>query len=157
MKLENLKIAIVCDWLTNFAGAERVIFKLHKMFPKAPIYTSVYNEEKMPEFADAAIFTSFLQKFPKAKEKHQWYLPFYPLVFEQFDLSNYLERHSPGGAKIHQMRQFMAITNLKLTNLEEENKVDLSFQDYKQYFPERFKEIISEVLLKAVNEYDYKI
>ncbi|MFC1810903.1 glycosyltransferase [Patescibacteria group bacterium] len=89
MKLENLKIAIVCDWLTNFAGAERVILKLHKMFPKAQIYTSVYNEEKMPEFADAAIFTSFLQKFPKAKEKHQWYLPFYPLAFEQFDLSNF--------------------------------------------------------------------
>lgn len=89
MKLENLKIAIVCDWLTNFAGAERVILKLHKMFPNAPIYTSVYNEEKMPEFADSAIFTSFLQKFPKAKVKHQWYLPFYPIAFEQFDLSNY--------------------------------------------------------------------
>ncbi len=89
MKLSNLKIAIVCDWLTNFAGAERVILKLHKMFPNAPIYTSVYNAEKMPEFKDALIFTSFLQKYPKANEKHQWYLPFYPLAFEQFDLSSY--------------------------------------------------------------------
>ena len=89
MKVEQLKIAIVCDWLTNFAGAERVILKLHKMFPNAPIYTSIYNEEKMKEFGDAAIFTSFIQKFPKAKDKHQWYLPFYPLAFEQFDLSSY--------------------------------------------------------------------
>lgn len=89
MKFSNLKIAIVCDWLTNFAGAERVILKLHKMFPNAPIYTSVYNAEKMPEFKDALIYTSFLQNYPKAKEKHQWYLPFYPLAFEQFDLSAY--------------------------------------------------------------------
>jgi len=89
MKLENLKIAIVCDWLTNFAGAERVILKLHEMFPNASIYTSVYNAEKMPEFKDAVIHTSFIQNLPKAKEKHQWYLPFYPYAFEQFDLSAY--------------------------------------------------------------------
>ncbi len=89
MKLENLKIAIVCDWLTNFAGAERVILKLHRMFPNAPIYTSVFNQKKMPEFLDATIITSFLQKYPKAKTKHQWFLPFYPLAFEEFDLSNF--------------------------------------------------------------------
>lgn len=89
MKLENLKIAIVCDWLTNFAGAERVILKLHKMFPNAPIYTSIYNHEKMKDFHDAAITTSFIQNFPKAKEKHQWYLPFYPIAFEQFDLGSF--------------------------------------------------------------------
>jgi glycosyltransferase involved in cell wall biosynthesis len=89
MKIENAKVAIVCDWLTNFAGAERVILKLHKMFPNAPIYTSVFNAKKMPMFKNAVIYTSFLQNFPKAKEKHQWYLKFYPLVFEQFDLSAY--------------------------------------------------------------------
>ena len=45
MDLKNAKIAIVCDWLTNFAGAERVIYKLHQMFPDAPIYTSTFNAE----------------------------------------------------------------------------------------------------------------
>ena len=89
MDLNKLRIAIVCDWLTNFAGAERVILKLHKMFPNAPIYTSVFNKEKMHGFENAVIHTSFLQKFPKAKVKHQWYLPFYPLAFEQMDLSKY--------------------------------------------------------------------
>jgi glycosyltransferase involved in cell wall biosynthesis len=89
MQLKDAKIAIVCDWLTNFAGAERVILKLHKMFPYAPIYTSTFNAKKMEAFSDARIHTSFLQKFPKAKVKHQWYLTFYPLAFEQFDLSNY--------------------------------------------------------------------
>lgn len=89
MDLNKLRIAIVCDWLTNFAGAERVILKLHKMFPKAPIYTSIYNSKKMHGFENANIRTSFLQKMPRAKNKHQWYLPFYPLVFEKMDLSKY--------------------------------------------------------------------
>ena len=89
MDFKNLKVAIVCDWLTNFAGAEKVIYKLHQMFPHAPIYTSVFNAKKMKGFENAVVHTSFIQKFPKAKEKHQWYLKFYPLAFESFDLSQY--------------------------------------------------------------------
>lgn len=89
MKLKDANIAIVCDWLTNFAGAERVILKLHQMFPSAPIYTSTFNEEKMEPFRRALIHKSFIQKLPKAKEKHQWYLKLYPIAFEQFDLSGY--------------------------------------------------------------------
>jgi glycosyltransferase involved in cell wall biosynthesis len=89
MQLNEAKIAIVCDWLTNFAGAERVIYKLHRMFPDAPIYTSTFNAEKMKAFKNALIYTSFIQKLPKAKDKHQWYLKLYPIAFEQFDLSNY--------------------------------------------------------------------
>lgn len=89
MLLKDAKIAIVADWLTNFAGAERVILKLHKMFPNAPIYTSVFNAEKMTPFMDAIIYTSFIQNLPKAKTRHQLYLKLYPLAFEQFDLSKY--------------------------------------------------------------------
>jgi glycosyltransferase involved in cell wall biosynthesis len=89
MFLKDAKIAIVADWLTNFAGAERVILKLHKMFPNAPIYTSVFNAKKMMPFMDAVIHTSFIQKLPRAKEKHQPYLKLFPLAFEQFDLSQY--------------------------------------------------------------------
>jgi len=87
--VKKLKVAIVCDWLTNFAGAERVIYKMHQMFPNAPIYTSIFNSRKMEAFKDAIVHTSFVQHFPKAKDKHQWYLGFYPLAFEQFDLSGY--------------------------------------------------------------------
>lgn len=89
MSLKNLKIAIVCDWLTNFGGAERVILALHQLFPGAPIYTAIYNSEKMPGFENADIRTSYLQHFPFAKKKHQLYLPLYPHVFESFDLGEY--------------------------------------------------------------------
>jgi len=86
---KKLKIAIVCDWLTNFGGAEKVILALHHLFPQAPIYTSVYNKDKMPGFENAEIHTSYLQNFPWAKKKHQLYLPFYPGVFEQFNLDGF--------------------------------------------------------------------
>lgn len=56
MALKQLKIALVCDWL-NSGGAEKVILALHQLFPKAPIYTSIYNPERMPGFEKAIVHT----------------------------------------------------------------------------------------------------
>lgn len=89
MLLKKLKIAIVCDWLTNSGGAEKIILELHRLFPDAPIYTSVYNPRRVKGFENARIHTSYLQHFPFAKKRHQFYLSFYPHVFEQFDLDDY--------------------------------------------------------------------
>jgi glycosyltransferase involved in cell wall biosynthesis len=87
--LSTLKIAIVCDWLTNQGGAEHVVWTMHEMFPSAPIYTSIYNKEKLPQFKDADVRTSFLQKRPFAKTHHQWFLNAMPRAFEEFDLKEY--------------------------------------------------------------------
>ena len=32
-----MKVAIVCDWLTNIGGAEKVLLAIHELYPKAPI------------------------------------------------------------------------------------------------------------------------
>lgn len=87
--LRNLKVAIVADWLTNIGGAEKVIYEIHKLFPQAPIYTSIFNPQKAALFSGMDIRTSFIQKLPGAQNKHQWYLPLFPYAFEQFDLSAY--------------------------------------------------------------------
>jgi glycosyltransferase involved in cell wall biosynthesis len=89
MSIKHLNIAIVCDWLTNFGGAEKVILALHQLFPKAPIYTTVYNPQRMHGFENAVIHTSYLQHMPWAKDRHQLYLGLMPQVFEQFDLNGY--------------------------------------------------------------------
>jgi len=83
------KIALVCDWLTNWGGAERCFMAFHEIWPEAPIYTLIYNEKKMPEFKDAKIITSPLQKNPLAKRKWQFFLNHMPYEIEQFNLSNY--------------------------------------------------------------------
>lgn len=48
------KIAIVHDFLTRWGGAESVLFAMHKIFPDAPIYTLMYNEEKMESYFSSA-------------------------------------------------------------------------------------------------------
>jgi len=68
----NLKVAIVCDWLTNMGGAERVVLQLHKMFPEAPIYTSSYAPDKMPLFKGADIRTGLIQKLPFSHKHQLW-------------------------------------------------------------------------------------
>lgn len=88
MSLQNLKIAIVCDWLTTLGGAERIIQGLHRLFPDAPIYTALFDKN-IPGFEHARIIPSFLQKIPFARKHHQWFLSLMPIAFEQFDLSDF--------------------------------------------------------------------
>jgi len=85
-----MKIAIVHDYLNQFGGAERVVAALHELFPQAPIFTSIYDEKKMPEvFRKMDIRPSFMQKLPFVFSFFKYYLPFYPLAFESFDLCPY--------------------------------------------------------------------
>ncbi len=37
-----MKIALVHDYLKEYGGAERVLEALHEIWPKAPIYTTVF-------------------------------------------------------------------------------------------------------------------
>ena len=45
--LKDLKIAIVCDSLDQYGGAEKVVWAIHETFPDAPIFTSIYDEKRM--------------------------------------------------------------------------------------------------------------
>ena len=85
-----MKIALVHDWLTALAGAEKVLEAIYELYP-SPIYTLIKDEEKLKGsiFEEADIRTSFIQKLPKAIDKYRNYLLLFPLAIEQFDLSNY--------------------------------------------------------------------
>ena len=86
-----LKVALVHDFLLYQGGAERVLKVISEMYPEAPIYTLLYDKEKMSaEWGKKDIRPSYLQKFPKFLKKHyQWLLPFYPVIPETFDLREY--------------------------------------------------------------------
>lgn len=85
-----MKVAIVHDWLTIYGGSESIVRILHDIFPEAPIYTTVYDRNNMPDdFKEMDIRPSFLQHYPFAKKKYTTYLPFMPRAFESFDMSEY--------------------------------------------------------------------
>ncbi len=85
-----MNIAIVHDWLNQMGGAEGVLEVLMDMYPGAPLYTSIYWREGMPDaYKQWDIRTSFLDRWPLIKRKHQVFLPFYPLAFERFDFAGY--------------------------------------------------------------------
>ena len=85
-----MKIAIVHDFLNQYGGAERVIEALHVVYPDAPIYTSIYLSDNLPEsFKKMDIRTSFMQKLPFLKKHFKKYLPLYPMAFESFNLKEY--------------------------------------------------------------------
>lgn len=84
------KVALVHDYLTQYGGAERVLSELCLMFPDAPIYTILYDEEKTEKaFADRVIRASFLQKLPYSTSVYRTVAFLMPFLVEQFDLSDY--------------------------------------------------------------------
>ncbi len=85
-----MRVALVHDYLNQYGGAERVLEAFCQIFPKAPIYTLLYDKEKTGlAFEGRRIKTSFLQKVPLVKSHHRPFLMLMPLAIEQFDLSQY--------------------------------------------------------------------
>ena len=83
------KIALVHHWLVSPGGAEKVLLELHHMYPEAPIYTTAYIPAKFPEFAQADIRTSFLNRIPLLRYKHQLFPAFLGTPFKLFDMDDY--------------------------------------------------------------------
>ena len=89
--MKQPKVAIVTDWLTNMGGGELVVLEAHKLFPDAPIYTSVYDAAAMPAFKDCDVRTTYLQqRLPKfLRYKHTLWPVLRPFAFRSLDLSEF--------------------------------------------------------------------
>jgi glycosyltransferase involved in cell wall biosynthesis len=89
--VKKLKVAIVHDFLDTYGGAERVLGDICEIFPEAPIYTLLYDKEKMRgKFENKEIYTSFLQSFPNfLKKRKKYLLPLMPTAPETFDLREF--------------------------------------------------------------------
>jgi len=99
-----VKVVIVTDWLTNMGGAERVVLQLHKMYPDAPIYTSLYDREKMPLFRNADVRASWINIIPFAKKKHQLFTLPRGWWFKHLKLNDYDLVISASGAEAKAVR-----------------------------------------------------
>lgn len=83
-----MKVALVYDRVNKWGGAERLLLSLKKIFPNAPIFTSVYHE-RASWASGFNIKTSFLQKFPVASSFHEGFATLMPIAFENFCFDSY--------------------------------------------------------------------
>jgi glycosyltransferase involved in cell wall biosynthesis len=84
-----MRVALVHDYLTEMGGAERVVLALARMFPDAPIYTSVFDPQACPEFADCDVRTTFMQGLTRRKAITKGLFPLFPAAFRRLDLSGF--------------------------------------------------------------------
>lgn len=96
MAKSSPKVAIVCEWLTEDGGAERVIEALHEMYPSAPIYTSIYRKNRtkwlkpikiQEKVIPLDIRTGKLNYLPRISRRFVG--PLRQKYFENLDLSDY--------------------------------------------------------------------
>jgi len=72
-------VAIAHDYLTQRGGAERVVLAMHRAFPDATIYTTLYDPDATyPEFRDARVVSSGLNHVRPLRQHHRAALPLLP-------------------------------------------------------------------------------
>jgi len=84
-----MKIALAYDRVNKWGGAERVLLALHEIWPKAPLYTSVYNPKTASWAKGLEVIPSSLNKFPLAKTWHEAYACLMPFAFESFAFDDF--------------------------------------------------------------------
>ena len=91
-KQKKIKVALVHDFLLYPGGAEKILEVLAEMFPKAPIYTLLYNENAILKgnLKDREIRTSFLNSWPSiCKKNYRYLLPFFGAAIESMDFREF--------------------------------------------------------------------
>src|SRR5436305_2839462 len=87
----NPSIAIVPEWLAAYAGSERVVEQMLRVFPHADLFAIVdfLPPRQRQMLGRRRVQTSFIQRLPFARRAFRAYLPLMPLAVEQFDLNRY--------------------------------------------------------------------
>nr|WP_052408762.1 glycosyltransferase family 4 protein [Paraburkholderia acidipaludis] len=85
------RVAIVHEWLVSYAGSEKVLEQIIRMWPDADLFSIVdfFPEQYRGALGGKHATTSFIQHLPRARSSFRSYLPLMPLAVEQFDLSGY--------------------------------------------------------------------
>lgn len=86
-----MRIAIIHEWFTSYAGSEKVVEQMLKIYPEADVFSVVdfLPETERKFLLGKKVNTSFIQKLPFSHKAFRNYLCLMPLAVEQFDLSKY--------------------------------------------------------------------
>jgi glycosyltransferase involved in cell wall biosynthesis len=89
LAVKKPKIALVYDWLdTEYGGAEKLLLALGKIFPEAPLYTSIYKPAAYHWTSRFKVVPSWVNKLPFVS-RHELVAPLLPVAFESFDFRNF--------------------------------------------------------------------
>lgn len=91
--LNNKKIAITHDSLTQFGGAERVLFYLIKMFPQADVYTSLANKKLKTQVEHKITGKFYCSKLSNVKLAIKYPSLFKPYFFHYYWESLNLDKY----------------------------------------------------------------
>jgi len=88
---KNLKVAIVHEYLTALGGAERVLFEILDLYPKADLFVLTFSPNHLPDWANQKInkhkiFVSGLKYIQKFTPLVRILVPY---AIEKFYLKNY--------------------------------------------------------------------
>lgn len=152
-----MNIAFVHDFLLRLGGAERVLKVLMDLYPEAPVYTLLYDEEKVGHvFPAHRVRTSRLQKWPRFfPGSHKMLFPFMPAAVEDFDLSGFDVVLSSSSAYTHGV-----VTNLETTHVCYYHSPMRYAWDYThRYLKEQklglFGEFLAGRMLHRVRQWDF--
>jgi glycosyltransferase involved in cell wall biosynthesis len=90
--MNNNKIAIIHEWLVNYAGSEKVLESFTNIWQDADVFTLVDfldDETRKIILKNKPAHTSFIQVLPYAEKQHRKYLPLFPKAIESFNLKKY--------------------------------------------------------------------
>lgn len=89
--MNSLKVALVCDTMSAYGGAERVIEQILQLYPHADVFSvlNVVPAGQQQFLGGREIRTTFLQKLPRVAKYYRKLLPFWPLAVEQLDVMAY--------------------------------------------------------------------
>jgi glycosyltransferase involved in cell wall biosynthesis len=84
------RVAVVHEWLTVPGGSEQVVLELLEMFPRAELFTSIYDPAPWPvQITGRAVHASYLSRFPGARGHYRRLLPLMDRAYRSFDLSRF--------------------------------------------------------------------
>lgn len=86
-----MKIALVCDPISAYGGAERVIEQILNVFPRTDVFSvlDVIPPDQRDFLKGRSVTSSFLQSFPHVHRYYRQLFHFWPYAVEQLDTTAY--------------------------------------------------------------------
>ena len=85
-----MKVAVVHEWLLDYAGSERVVREILEVVPDADLFALIaHPDAELKDAIPRDAKTSFLQNFPRPQRWLKYYVPLMPRAVRGLDVSGY--------------------------------------------------------------------